>query len=201
MKKLAIPAVLALLLVGANPAQAGDMKGGLGFHIGQSPIAGPLSNISTNDLLDPSQIAATIGGRQWLTGQVGLDFGVGYLQLEATQGSQKNEFNGVSFDIGLPIVIKKLDNVNFIFRPGYQYGTFEDKDATVDPAITTKFTLNGFSAGFEAEWMVAKSLSVSAAHGLTWASLESDGPVTQKFTSLGTTGSNFTQLGFNVYLW
>ncbi len=41
----------------------------------------------------------------------------------------------------------------------------------------------------------------TASHGLAWASLEDDGTPKVKFTSMGTTGNNFTQLGFNIYLW
>jgi hypothetical protein len=36
---------------------------------------------------------------------------------------------------------------------------------------------------------------------VAWGSLKSDETPEFKFTSYGTTGSNFTQLGFNIYLW
>jgi hypothetical protein len=49
--------------------------------------------------------------------------------------------------------------------------------------------------------MVADNVSISAAHGIAYNSMKDDGTPEIKFTSIGTTGSNFTQLGFTVYLW
>ena len=201
MKKLIILAA-ATMLFGAVSAQAAEtaMKGGLGFHVAPSPFANLISFINP---LAPqvSSTAPTVGGRQWFNGQVGVDLGLGYTSFKADQGTQKETWTGVSFDVGLPLVIKKFDKVNFIFRPGFQYGTLEDKDETLVPSQTTKYTMTGFSGTLEAEWFVADNLSLSAAHGIAYSSLHDDATPETKFTSIGTTGTNFTQLGFTIYLW
>jgi hypothetical protein len=201
LKKLMILAAAAMMLTGAMSAQAGEgMKGGLGFHVGDSPMSGIVAFI--NPIApNASNATATVGGRQWFNSQVGFDLGLGYNSFKAEQGTQTETWTGVSFDLGLPIVVKKFDKVNFIFRPGFQYGTLEDKDESVVPTTTVKYTMTGFSGTLEAEWMVADNVSISAAHGLAWASMKDDGTPELKFTSIGTTGSNFTQLGFNIYLW
>lgn len=201
MKNLMTLAVAALLLTGAISAQAGeDMKGGLGFHYGESPTA------SISSLINPvgtqaSKGAAMVGVRQWFSGQVGVDLGVGMSSQKVEQGTQSETWTSFSFDLGLPIVLKKFDRVNFILRPGFQYSSIEDKDESVVPADVVKFTSTGISGTLEAEWMVADNLSISAAHGVAWGTIKSDTTPEFKLTSFGTTGSNFTQLGFNIYLW
>jgi len=200
VKKFTILAALALLVGGAVTAQAGDMKGGLGFHVGDSPMSGIFSFV--NPLApNASRAAATVGGRQWVSEKVGVDAAIGYNSFKAEQGTQVETWTGMSFDLGLPIVVKKLPHVNFIVRPGVQFGSLEDKDETSLPTTTTKYTMTGFSGTLEAEWYVTENLSLSAAHGLAWASMKDDGNPEIKFTSIGTTGSNFTQLGFNLYIW
>ncbi len=200
MKTFTILAAFALLVGSALTAQAAPMKGGLGFHLGDSPMSGITALI--NPLApNASRAAATVGGRQWLSEQVGLDVGVGFNSFKAEQGTQVETWTGMSVDLGLPIVVKKLPHVNFIVRPGVQFGSLEDKDETSLPTTTTKYTMRGFSGTLEAEWYVTENLSLSAAHGLAWASMKDDGSPAIKFTSMGTTGSNFTQLGFNLYIW
>ena len=197
MKKLIILAAAATMMFGAVSAQAADdMKGGLGFHVGGSPFGTILTFVTPG-----TQAAPTLGGRQWFTSNIGVDLGVGFNSFKAEQGTQTETWTGIGFDIGLPIVVKKFDRVNFIFRPGFQYGTLEDKDESVIPTVTTKFTMTGFSGELEAEWMVADNVSISAAHGIAYNTMKDDGTPEIKFTSIGTTGSNFTQLGFTIYLW
>ncbi len=198
MKKLIVWAAAAMMLFGAFSAQAAEgMKGGLGFHVGESATSNFLGFIQP---LAPKS-GPTLGGRQWFNDAVGADFGVGYNSLKAEQGALVETWTGFSFDIGLPIVVKKFDKVNLIFRPGFQWGSLEDKDETGSPTITTKYTMTGFSGTLEAEWMLADNLSISASHGLAWASLKNDDTPAFKVTSIGSTGNNFTQLGFNIYLW
>ena len=200
MKKSIILATAALLLGSALTAQAADVKGGIGFHLGETPLSGILTFVNP---LTPnaSKAAATVGGRQWVSETVGIDAALGFNSFKAEQGTQKETWTGMSFDIGLPIVVKRFDKVNLIVRPGVQFGSLEDKDATVTPTKTTKYTMSGFSGTLEAEWYVTPNLSLSAAHGLAWASMKDNGSPSVKFTSLGTTGSNFTQMGFNLYIW
>ena len=188
MKRLLAFASLALLL--AVPAQAQDPKGGLGFRTGSSPFA--------NLPLAPLDVVAspTIGGRHWFNPQVGVDAGLGYSQVTVDPGDSK--WTGFTFDLGLPISLKKLgDNVNFILRPGFQWGSLEDDSGV--PAI--KWTGMAFSGELEVEWMVTDNLSVSAAHGISYNKVEDDGSPATEVTTFRTTGGNFMNLGFHVYLW
>ena len=56
---------------------------------------------------------------------VGIDLGLGYSTFKAEAGAQKETWTGLGLDIGLPLVCKKFDRVNFILRPGFQYGTLD----------------------------------------------------------------------------
>ena len=51
------------------------------------------------------------------------------------------------------------------------------------------------------EWQIARNLGISASHGLVYSTtkLDQEGAVSQ--WALDTTASDFTSLGFYVYLW
>ncbi|HEY6194369.1 MAG TPA: outer membrane beta-barrel protein [Candidatus Eisenbacteria bacterium] len=194
MKKLCFVFAAAALL-GAVTAHATEgTMGGLGFHVGSSPFSGIL--ISSGPATTP-----TLGIRQWFTPSVGFDLGVGYNVFNSTQGAQRDQWTGFAVEAGLPFVAKRWEHVSFVVRPGFQFGTLEDQDKSAPPTLSTKWTSVGVSGEFEVEWMVADKVSLSASHGLGWNSLKDDATPSTKFTSFGTTGSNFTQLGFHVYLW
>jgi hypothetical protein len=92
--------------------------------------------------------------------------------------------------------------VNFLFRPGASFGSLNDKfEPAVGTASESKLTLTGFSGELEVEYMLAEKLSISAAQGISFASMKDDQSPENKTTILGTTGASFTQLGFHVYLW
>ena len=191
MKRFLAVAALALLV--AVPAHAQDTKGGLGFRTGVSPFMGlPLA---------PFDVTASpvIGGRHWLNPKLGVDFGLGYNQMEIDFGAPTTDkWTGFSFDLGLPISVKKLnDNVNFIFRPGFTWGSLEDQSGTP----TVKWTGMAFTGELEVEWMVADNLSISAAHGISYNTVSDDDSPKTEITSFRTTGNNFMNLGFHVYLW
>ncbi len=191
MKKfLFAAAALSLLLVIPAPDATAAPMGGLGFRTAGSPFSAlPIS---------PVQTSPTIGFRHWMNDQVGFDFGLGYNQFKIEPSPET--WTGFAFDVGLPISIKKVnDRVNFIFRPGFQWSSLEDEDTSF-PA-TVKWTTIAVSGELEVEWMVTDNLSVSASQGLAYHKLEDDGSPKTTVTSFGTTGSNFTQLGFHVYLW
>jgi len=189
-------ALLVLVASSANTARAADeTMGGLGFHVSGSPFAG--INLSSAPTATP-----TLGLRQWFSPKAGLDLGVGYNVFNSTQGSQKETLTGYALAAGLPLVLKEWDHVNFILRPGVQYAKLKDEDKTLTPTTSTEWSTLTVSGDLEVEWMVANKVSLSAAQGIGWSSLQEDSsPGTQKFTSFGATGSNFTQLGFHVYLW
>ena len=188
LKRMLAFASLVLLL--AAPANAQGPKGGIGFHAGGSPFNG-LFGVD----VEPSP---TIGLRHWLNSQVAVDFGLGYSQLKIEPSPQT--LTGFSFALGVPISLKKVsDKVNFILRPGFQWSSLEDDDSTFPPAVTV--TTIAIMGELEVEWMVAENLSISAAHGIAYRKLEDDFTPKTTYTSFGTTGSNFTNLGFHVYLW
>ncbi len=191
MKKfLFTAAAISMLFMAPAADAAGETMGGLGFRTGTSPFAAiPIA---------PVQTSPTIGGRHWFNDQVGVDFGVGYNQFKIEPSPET--WTGFAFDVGVPITLKRVnDKVNLIFRPGFQWSSLEDDDSTFPPAI--KYTTLGVSGELEVEWMIADHLTVSASHGLAYHKLEDDGTPKTTFTSIGTVGSNFTQLGFHVYLW
>jgi hypothetical protein len=127
---------------------------------------------------------------------MGVDFGVGYTSLTIDPGS--SEWTGFVFDLGVPISVKKIgENVNFIFRPGFQYSTIEDNSGT--PSV--KWTGTSFLGELEVEWMVTERLSVSAAQGIAYSTLSDDGTPKTELSAFGTTGTTFANLGFHVYLW
>lgn len=196
MKKMIILSAAAMLLLGAMTAQAAsDMKGGLGFHVGT-----PLFSNAIVGAVGP-EAAPTLGIRQWVNSQVGFDLGVGFTSFKAERTPQKETWTGFGFEIGVPISIKKFDKANFIFRPGFQYGSLEDKDESAIPTVTTKWTGMSVSGELEVELMLADNVSISASHGLAYTSLKNDETPELKFTNVGSTGNNFTNLGFKVYLW
>ena len=190
MKKLVLAAALALLAT--SPALAQAPMGGIGFRTGFTPFSAlPIGPVDTRP---------TLGLRHWVNAQVGVDVGLGYNQFKIEPSPET--WTGFVFDIGLPISIKPVsEKVNFILRPGFQWGSLEDKDESLVPTITTKFTTMAISAELEVEWMVADRLSVSASQGFAWHQLEDDGSPKTTVTSFGTLGNNFTNLGFHVYLW
>jgi hypothetical protein len=194
LKTLRFVAAAIVLLAGAAAHAADENHGGLGFHVGSSPFAGIL--LTTGPATSP-----TLGMRQWFTNSVGFDLGVGFNIFDSVQGTQNETWTGFAIEAGLPLVVKEWSKVNFIFRPGIQIGSLMDEDKTLSPSVSTKWKSLGVSGEFEVEWMVADKVSLSAAHGIGWSSLKDDGTPQTKFTSFGTTGSNFTELGFHVYLW
>lgn len=191
MKK--ILAMASLLTVLAASAHAQDPMGGLGFRSGGSSGG-----------FDPTP---TVGIRQWFSSQIGVDAAIGFAsQNIEDNGTKVQEGTGFAFDLGLPISLKSWEKVNFIFRPGFVYQSATVKDPTdPTPPNEDKITVLAVSGELEVEWMIAEKVSISAAHGIAYSSLtieDNASPVNEiKQTGFSTTGGNFTQLGFHVYLW
>ena len=198
MKRTTLAAALLLAMAGL-PAAAGlahaadstkQYMGGIGFR---APIT-PLSFA----LVEP-QAAPTIGIRHWFNGMVGFDLAAGYYQAEIKPLPEK--FTGFTVEAGVPITLKRpSEKVNLILRPGFQYGQLEDVDET-PPPITINWDMMGATLELEVEWMVADKLSLSASHGVGYFRLRDNGNPKTTRTFAGTLGSNFTELGFHVYLW
>ncbi len=195
MKK--ILTLSSLLLTVAVAAHAQDPMGGLGFR------SGPTVSTATLGF----SASPTIGVRQWFTGQFGGDLAVGFASITAeNNGIKTDEGTGFAFDLGLPISLKSWDKVNFIFRPGFTFvsATLKDKTSPTPPN-ELKGTGLSVSGELEVEWMLADKVSISAAHGIAYNSLkleDNDSPAGElKLNGFNSTGENFTQLGFHVYLW
>ena len=205
MKKL-ITLAAALLLVAAGSAHAAKegTMGGLGFR----SLDGP-----TNTLLNSGVSFTTspaIGIRHWFSEKAGVDLAIGFSSLSVEGGNpstKADEGSGFVFDAGIPWAVRKWEKVSFIFRPGVTYGTAEAKDklsATAPNKETSTFL--SVSGELEVEWMVTDKVSISAAHGIAYRSLEIKDNASPdankiKLTGYDTTGNNFTTLGFHVYLW
>jgi len=199
LKRLMLATAL-MFVVAAVPASAASlapadtarkvMMGGIGFRAPVNPLSFAL--------IEP-QAAPTIGIRQWFNKRVGFDLAVGYYQAEIKPLPEK--FTGYTVDTGIPISIKRpSQRVNLILRPGFQWGQLEDVDET-PPPITIDWDLLGATAELEVEWMVTDKLSISASHGAGYFRLRDNGNPKTSRTFVGTLGSNFTELGFHVYLW
>ena len=180
MKRIAIAAIAMLTLAAA--AHAEGPMGGLGFH-------------STN---------APIGVRQWFTDKFGVDLGVGF----TSDGFKNKTPNAPTFDnassyfvdLGLPYVCKRWEKVNFVVRPGFEYGSLKDNDG-VDSNVK-KANQWGITGEFEVELMLAEKVSISASHGVGFFQFtDESNPNDLVSTRFTTTGDNFTALGFHVYLW
>ena len=198
MKRIALVALATTLLVAAAHAEG---KGGLGFRLSGTDL-GAASASPVNFTASPN-----LGIRQWLSERAGLDAALGFATISAENATTKlADGTGFSFDLGVPISAKKWEKVNLIFRPGFIWSrvSVEDKTSPVPPNKTTG-TLMAFTGEIEVEWMVADMLSISASHGIAYHSTkieDNDTPKSELKTSgFQSVGSNFTSLGFHVYLW
>jgi hypothetical protein len=161
-------------------------RGGLGFRLTRAPI----------------------GIRWWLSDMVGIDAGVGFtsekfadIGTDPLGNPEDVTFSAFSADIGVPLRLRTWDSVHFILRPGLIYTTEDDQfyfDITGTKEKRNTFAVSG---EFEVEYFVAKNFSLSASHGVEYASTKLDVPNSKSDTAVGTFGSNFTTLGFHVYLW
>lgn len=182
-KALLFAAALTLTVAGSAFAQPEHAKGGLGFR----------------------STAAPVGVRWWLNDMVALDAGVGFtaekFNFINSLGDEDDEtFSTFAVDLGVPIRLRSWDQVHFIFRPGFMWQSTDDisyfivteeKEKRVDMTITGEL---------EVEVFLAKNASISAAHGVGFASTKLDVDDAESDTIFGTFGSNFTTLGFHVYL-
>lgn len=181
-------ALLSLFFVATPPAHADDettmsagehLKGAIGFH----------------------NVTAPIGARWWLSGEkLALDVGIGFHADKALSSYPDEKVTGWALDLGVPIVLKSWERVHVLFRPGILYESQQVVVTSPPTAFDTadEKTLN-VSGEFEVEAFVLKNLSVSASHGIVYQSIDPAGGG-DKITSLSTFGSQFTNLGFHVYL-
>jgi len=142
--------------------------------------------------------AAPLGARWWLGGGwVGLDAAVGYAS------SRSLLYDGETlatwtFDGGLPVPLGKWDRVWLLLRPGLLYQVEQVERSGPPEAFATENVVSyDLTLEFEAEVFLADRFSVSAAHGVAYQTV--DRPGSGSISTFGTTGGNFTSVGFHVY--
>jgi hypothetical protein len=137
------------------------------------------------------EVDAPLGIRWWFSEKMAFDGGLGFGSDEI--GGEN--FSHMALDLGLPITLKSWDRVHFIVRPGIVYRT---QEVPTPPAGTDNNTQMVIQGELEAEVFLVENFSVSAAHG--FAIVNNDPAVGGSTTDYGTTGANFTNIGFHVYL-
>jgi len=166
--------VLALTLFVGNAYAQDHMKGGLGFH----------------------NVEAPLGVRWWLgSGKFAIDAGLGF--GETKDLATDENLSHWALDIGVPISLKRWDRVDFEFRPGILY-TSQEEVTGVAPITTDNTTVLEVSAELEAEVFLADNVSFSASQGFGIFNTNFAGGGSASDWS--TTGANFTNIGFHVYL-
>lgn len=101
--------------------------------------------------------SAPVGGRVWLTPQIGLDLGLGFANDKALGSADSR----VHVNVGFPVNVVTTGTVNFFIRPGVEFQTNSRLDAAGATTGTTIVT-----ADLGAEWFVTEQFSLSAGHGL-----------------------------------
>lgn len=134
-------------------------------------------------------VEAPVGIRWWLNDKVGLDGGLGIASDD--QGAES--VSSFTIDAGVPLMLRSWDRAHFVLRPGILYLSEEE------PGTTNNNTTFRIGAELEAEVFLVDQISVSAAHGFAYSNFNPAG-AGPSFTDWGTTGSNFTTIGFHVYL-
>lgn len=129
---------------------------------------------------------APVGGRVWLTPQIGLDLGLGFANDKALGAADSR----VHLNVGLPVNVVATEKVNFFIRPGVEYQTNSRLDASNEQAATMIVT-----ADLGAEWFVTDRFSLSVGHGLQFFQLS--GSDDWGITALR--ALSFENVGFHFY--
>jgi hypothetical protein len=176
MKRCIGLVVLAIALSVGTAFAAEHKQGGLGFHDIQAPL----------------------GGRWWLNGdKIAIDAGLGFGSNEDVPTN--TNLTHWALDLGVPIALKSWDRVTFIVRPGILYTSQEEIIGPPPPPVNTdNTTVFTFQGELEAEVFLADNFSVSAAQGFGISSTSFAGGGSA--SDWGTSGANFTNIGFHVYL-
>lgn len=158
---------MLLLIVSAPTAFAGEPKTGT-FGLGwYSPTA-------------------PVGGRVWVSPQIGIDIGLGFANDKALGGPDSR----IHVNIGIPVNVVTTEKVNFFIRPGVEYQTNSRLDAAGATTGTTIVT-----ADLGAEWFVSSQFSLSVGHGLSFFQLS--GSDDWGITALR--ALSFDNVGFHFY--
>jgi hypothetical protein len=150
------------------------LRGSLGFHNVQAPL----------------------GVRWWLSSdKIAIDAALGMGSTEDVAVDEN--LSHWALDIGLPISLKRWDRVDFMVRPGILY-TSQEEVIGVAPIVKDDTTDLTFQGELEVEVFLVDNVSFSAAQGFGISSVNFAGGGSA--SEWGTTGANFTNIGFHVYL-
>jgi hypothetical protein len=175
----------------SQEAEPAPHRVGIGFHSSDTPI----------------------GGRWWMSNnQYALDLGFGLgtekgVTLIDTNNNGANDTRVEqtlahwTVELGMPWAITRWSKVAVMLRPGFRYTSEDDLESFLADGERVKRNTYGVTAELGVEWQIARNLGISASHGLAYSTtkLDQEGAVSQ--WALDTTASDFTSLGFYVYLW
>lgn len=165
MKKIySLIALITLLF--STSSFANDMKYGLGWY----------------------SVSAPVGGRVWVTPEVGIDLGLGYADKNAL-GSTKDRFH---LNLGVPVNVVKANNVNFFIRPGIELQT---NARVVAGESKSKMII---TADLGAEWWITQNFTLSVGHGLQFEQVN-DATDDSKWGITALRALGFNNLGFHFY--
>ena len=144
-------------------------------------------------------IQAPLGGRWWLNEKFAIDVGLGVgSQEEPLPGGESTNLSSWAFDLGVPIRMRSYDRLHVLFRPGILYQSQEVVTDPGPPVAKDSDTQMALNLEVEAEVFLTDHFSVSASEGFAFIS---NSPAQGESTNdWGTTGANFTTLGFHVYM-
>lgn len=165
--------VCALILTTVSLSSAGEPKPGtfgLGWYSATAPV----------------------GGRVWLTPQVGLDLGLGLADENSGLSVSGTRFH---LNVGVPVNVVVTEKANFFIRPGIELQT---SSRTVNGGKESTMII---SADLGAEYWVADNLTLSVGHGLQLQQVTVGAPGTQetKFSLTALRALSFTNVGFHFY--
>jgi len=148
-------------------------------------------------------IDAPVGVRYWVSDAIGADLGVGFTsQTNPGAEAPSLTLHSITVEAGLPWAIRTWERASLLVRPGFQYKHYDDYtiDFFTDELIKFKNTELMATAELEAEIFLAPRVSVSASNGFSYRHITSNlsGTEPQKIFKL--IGSDFSTLGFHVYL-
>jgi hypothetical protein len=141
-------------------------------------------------------IQAPLGGRWWLNHKFAIDLGLGFGSTE--DAGDNTSLSNWALDFGVPIRMRSYDRLHVIFRPGILYQSQEVVTDPGPPILKDDATQMALNLEIEAEVFLTDHFSVSASQGLAF--ITNSPPVGDSTNDWGTTGANFTTLGFHVYM-
>jgi hypothetical protein len=129
--------------------------------------------------------SAPIGGRVWVTPQIGVDLGLGYADKKSISAANDR----IHVNLGVPVDVVQTEHVNFFIRPGFELQT---NSRTVGEEVKSTSLI---TADLGVEWFVTEQFTLSAGHGLQIAQVSgSDDWGVSALRAL-----SFNNVGFHFY--